>query len=103
MRHVGLESYPSLLAVVGDINANLDLFPHNVSDALGGDLVDFPAIDSLALLLVDQHRPEGFPARHASGVGGENPVRAEFHSNTALPFPSSVENRVMLDYGVRLG
>src|SRR5271165_5351685 len=109
LRHVGLESDPSLLSVVGDINAGLDLFPHNVSYAVGGDLVDLPAIDSLAFLLFDQHRPEGLPARHASGVGGENPVRAEFHPNTppcaAHPRwgkPIDHKLRLILDYGVRL-
>jgi hypothetical protein len=86
--HVGLKADPALLAVIGDVDADFGLFFHDVGNAIVRQLVDFLAIDPFALFLVDQHRAQGFTARHAAGMRGEDSFVAEFH-RTLLPIPVS--------------
>ena len=68
------------LAVAGDVDAGSDLPGDNLIDCSGRFGFEHGGVDGVALLAAENEVDQRLRPRQASGMRGENPLRAGFHA-----------------------
>jgi hypothetical protein len=82
---VGLESDPSLLAVVRNVDAGVELLAVVVSDTARDRGLEFVAIDALPQLATDEQIVERRAPRQTADMGHQNAVFAPPHRSLLPP------------------
>src|SRR5262249_22161311 len=86
LRNIGLEADPRLLAVIGAVDADLGFLLEHVRNARIRELIELGLVYPLALLLVDQQRPERLAAPDAAGVRRPDAVDTVLHPRSSSAF-----------------
>src|SRR5262245_34529767 len=86
LRNIGLEADPRLLAVIGAVDADLGFLREHVRNARIRELIELGLVYGLALLLVDQQRPERLATRDAASVRRQDPVNTVLHPRASSAF-----------------